>query len=92
MKIKITRTGISFGSLVKLVAVGYFIGMAILLPLVFAVLSFTEWHRPMPDFMLIMIPVLIAIQALLTALIVAAGVKIYGKASNFEVSSFEEHI
>ena len=89
MKIKITRSGISFGSLVKLVSTGFFIGWGILLPLIFAALSFTEWHRPLPPFVLLIFPILIAVQSVLTAVIVAFGVKIYGKLSKFEISSFE---
>jgi len=92
MKIKITKSGISFGSLVKLVSVGFFIGMAILMPLMFAVLSFSEWHRPMPNSLLLMIPILLAIQSLFTALTVAVGVKLYGKVSKFEISSFEKEL
>ena len=92
MKIKITKSGISFGSLVKLVATGFFIGWAILLPLIFAAFSFSEWHRPIPDGLLLILPIFIAIQSLLTAVIVALGVKLYGKFSKFEISSFEEKV
>jgi NADH:ubiquinone oxidoreductase subunit K len=92
MKIKIAQSGISFGSLVKLVSTGFFIGWGILLPLIFAALSFTEYHRPLPPFVFLMFPVLIAIQSLLTAVIVALGVKLYGKLSKFEISSFEEKV
>ena len=90
MKIKITESGISFGSLVKLVSVGYFIGTALLTPLIFAALSFTEWHRPIPGFLLLILPILIAIQSALAAVIVAFGVKLYGKVIRFEISSFVE--
>ena len=92
MKIKITKSGISFGSLVKLVSTGFFIGWGILLPLIFAALSYSEWHRPMPGFLLLIFPILIAIQSLLTAVIVAFGVKLYGKVGKFEISSFEEKL
>jgi hypothetical protein len=92
MKIKITESGISFGSLVKLVSTGFFIGWGILLPLIFAALSFTEWHRPLPPFVFLMFPIFIAIQSLLTAVIVAFGVKLYGKLSKFEISSFEKKL
>jgi hypothetical protein len=92
MKIRITETGISFGSLVKIVSTGFFIGWGILLPLIFAALSFTEWHRPLPPFVFLMFPILIAIQSLLTAVIVAFGIKLYGKLSKFEISSFEEKV
>ncbi len=90
MKIKITKSGISFASLVKLISVGYFIGTAILLPLMFAVFSYSEWHQPIPTSLLFMLPVLIVLQALLTALIVAVGIKLYGKVSRFEISSEEK--
>jgi len=89
MKIKIIESGISFGSLVKLVSTGFFIGWSILLPLIFAAFSFSEWHQPLPPVVLLMFPILIAIQSLLTAVIVAFGVKLYGKFSKFEISSFE---
>ena len=92
MKIKVTKSGISFGSLVKLVSVGFFIGMAILMPLMFAALSFSELHRPMPNFLLLIIPILLAIQSLFTGLTVAVGVKLYGRVSKFEISSFEEKL
>ena len=92
MKITITETGISFGSLVKLVSTGFFIGLGILLPLIFAALSFTEWHRPLPPFVFLMFPILIAIQSLLTAVIVAFGIRLYGKLSKFEISSSEEKL
>jgi purine-cytosine permease-like protein len=92
MKIKITPSGISFGSLVKLVATGFFIGWGILLPLIFGALSFTEWHRPLPPVVFLIFPVLIALQSLVTALIVAFGIKLYGKLSKFTISSFEERL
>ncbi len=90
MKIKITKSGISFGSLVKVFSIGYFIGMVILLTLMLAVLAFPKWHQSMPGYLWLFFPVLIAIQSILTAVIVAAGVKLYGKVSKFEVSSYEE--
>jgi hypothetical protein len=90
MKIKITESGISFGSLVKLVSVGFFIGMGILTPLLFAAVSYTEWHRPVPSFLLYIFPILLGIQAVFTAVIVAAGIKLYGKLSKFEISPPEE--
>jgi hypothetical protein len=49
MRITLTESGIAFGSLVKLYSVGFFIGMGILLPFIFAVFSLTLWrHQPMP--------------------------------------------
>ena len=92
MKIKITKSGISFGSLVKLVSVGFFIGMGILTPLLFAALSFSEWHRPVPDLLLFIFPILLVIQSLFTAVTVAVGVKLYGRVSKFEISPFEEKL
>ena len=92
MKIKITESGISFGSLVKLVSVGFFIGMGIITPLLFAVLSFSEWHRPVPSFLLFIFPILLVIQSLFTAVIVAAGVKLYGRVSKLEISSSEKKL
>ena len=92
MKIRITQSGISFGSLVKLVATGFFIGWGILLPLIFGALSFTEWHRPLPPALLLMFPLLIAVQSLLTAVIVAFGIKLYGRWTRFEISRIDEKV
>jgi hypothetical protein len=88
MKIKLTKSGISFGSLVKLVSVGYFIGMVILF-FVFVPFLYSDWGETMPIYLWLMFPILIAVQSLIFALIVAAGLKIYGKFSKFETSSFE---
>ena len=90
MRIKLTKSGISFGSLVKLYSVGYFIGMGILLALIFIPVGYLKWGQTMPIFLWLMFPVLIAIQSLFTAVVVAAGVKLYGKVSKCEVSYEEE--
>jgi hypothetical protein len=93
MKIKFTNSGISFGSLVKLCSVGYFIGMGILMVLMVGVWSFTKLGEDMPGFLWLMLPVLLALQSLFTAVIVAAGLKLYGKVRKFQVSPYgEDHI
>jgi hypothetical protein len=88
MKIKLTKSGISFGSLVKLVSVGYFIGMGILFVLCVP-FFYSAWGETMPVFVWLMFPILIAVQSLIFAVIVAAGVKLYGKFSKFETPSCE---
>ncbi len=92
MKIKITKSGISFGSLVKLVATGFFIGWGLLLPVIFAIASYSEWHRPLPSIVFWIFPILVAVQSLFTGLVVAFGIKLYGKLTKFEISSFEEKV
>jgi hypothetical protein len=87
MKIKLTKSGISFGSLIKLISVGYFIGMGILFVFIFVPLVYSEWRETTPVFLWLMFPIMIAAQSLIFAVIVAAGVKLYGKFSKFETSS-----
>jgi len=89
MKIKLTKSGISFGSLVKLFSTGFFIGMGIFFVFIFVPLTYSEWGETMPVFLWLMFPIMIAVQSLLVAVIVAAGVKLYGKFSKFEISSCE---
>jgi hypothetical protein len=86
MKIKLTKSGISFGSLVKLVSVGCFIGMGILFVL-FVPFFYSDWGETTPLFVWLMFPIVIAVESLIVAVIVAAGVKLYGKFSKFEISS-----
>lgn len=90
MKIKLTKTGVSFVSLVKLFSIGYFIGMGFLMSFVLAVFAFPKWHQSMPGYLWLVFPVLIALQSFLIAIIVAVGIKLYGKVSKFEVSLYEE--
>ncbi len=85
MKIRLNKSGISFGSVVKLFSVGYFIGMGILLVLVFVPLCYFKWGDSMPLFFWLVFPLLIAIQSLFTAVVVAAGLKLFGKASKYEL-------
>ena len=89
MKIKLTKTGISFGSLVKLVSIGFFIGMSILFVL-FIPFIYARMGETMPIFFWLMFPILIALESLIFAVIVTAGVKLYGKFIKFEISSCEE--
>jgi hypothetical protein len=92
MKIRFTKSGISFGSLVKLYSVGHFIGMGILMVLMFGVWSFTKLGENMPGLLWLMLPVILALQSLFTATIVAAGLKLYGKVRKFQVSTLEENL
>jgi hypothetical protein len=85
MKIKIRKSGITFGSLVKLFSVGYFVGVGILLVLVSVPLCYFKWRDTMPLFFWLIFPILFAIQSLFTAVVVAAGLKLYGKASKYEL-------
>jgi hypothetical protein len=88
MKIKLTKSGISFGSLVKLVSVGCFIGMGILFVL-WVPFFYSDWGDTMPLFVWLMFPILIAVESLIVAVIVAAGLKLYGIIGKFETSSCE---
>ena len=90
MKIKLTKSGISFSSLIKLISVGYFIGMCIFFVFIFIPVAYLEWGKTMPVFIWLMFPIMIAAQSLIFAVIVAAGVKLYGKCGKFEISSCEE--
>ncbi len=92
MEIKITKSGISFGSLVKLFSIGYFIGMGILLTLMLGIFAYPKWHQSMPVYLWLIVPALIAIQSFLTAVIVAAAIKLYGKLNKFEITSYEEKL
>jgi hypothetical protein len=89
MKIKLTKSGISFGSLVKLFSVGHFIGMGILYILIFVPLGYLKWGQTMPAFFWLMLPFITGVQSLFIAAVVAAGVKLYGKMGKFETSSCE---
>ncbi len=89
MKIKLTKSGISFWSLVKLFSVGFFIGMGLFFVFVFVPISYSQWKEAMPISLWLMFPFIIAVQSLLIGVMVAAGVKLYGRFSKFEISSCE---
>lgn len=90
MKIDITKSGIRFGSMVKLFSVGYFIGMTILLVLVLAPVAYFGWGEPFPAIAWLIFPVLLVFQSLFSAMMVAAGIKLYGKVNKYEVCFKEE--
>ena len=89
MKITITKSGISFGSLVKLFSVGHFIGIGILMFFSFVAISYLKRGDPIPLFFWLMFPIMLAVQSLFVAVVVAAGVKLYGKVGKFETPSCE---
>jgi hypothetical protein len=89
MKIRITKSGITFGSLVKLVSIGYLIGMGVLSLLGFVLLSHFD-RGGVPAKAWIIFPVLIAFQSLLTGVVVAAGFKLYTKLDRCKISCDHE--
>lgn len=90
MRIKLTKSGIGFGIMVKLCSVGSLIGVGIILALMFAPFTLTKWHRDTPGFLWLVFPILLVLQSVFIGVIVAAGITIYGKFSKFEMSSLEE--
>ena len=88
MKINITKAGISFGSLVMLFSVGYFIGVGI--PGI--LFCFIYLYSCMPILTWLLFIPLAAIQSILFAVMVAGGIKLYGKLHKFEVSFYEEKL
>ena len=89
VKIKLTKSGISFGSLVKLFSVGNFIGIGILYILIFVPLSYLKLGESMPAFFWLISPFITAVQSLFIAVVVAAGLKLYGQIGKFETFSSE---
>lgn len=86
MRIFVTKSGISFGSTIKLVFVGHIIGMVVFVPLIFIPFIFNPgFSHPMPGAFWFMIPLGIAGQSLFTALIVTVGIKIYEKIRKLEI-------
>jgi uncharacterized membrane protein len=84
MRIKLTNSGITFWSLVKLFSIGYLVAMGILLVAVFVVLIYFKQHD-IPTYAWFMFPIMIAAQSVFTAVLVAIGVKLYGKVNKFEI-------
>ena len=91
MRINITKAGISFGSLVVLFSIGYFIGVGIPM-ILFAVIFLSKGYSYMPSLTWLLFIPLAAIQSILFAVMVAGGVKLYEQLHKFEVSFYEEKL
>ena len=89
MKLKLKNSKITFGSLIKLFSVGYFIGMGILMLLIFVPVCYLKYGDTWPVFFWLMFPVMIAVQSLLIAVVVAAGLTLYGKVGKWELVTVE---
>ncbi len=63
--------------------------MGILYILIFVPLSYLKWGERMPVFFWLISPFITAVQSLFIAVVVAAGLKLYGKIGKFETFSFE---
>lgn len=63
--------------------------MGIVYILTFVPLAYLKWGETMPAFFWVMVPFMTAVQSLFVAVIVAAGVKLYGIIGKFETSSCE---
>ncbi len=87
MRINITESGIGFGSLVKLISVGYFIGTLFLVPMFFVPLFLDPGFRGNGfRSAWLFIPPLLVAQSLFTAVIAAVGIKVYEKIRRLEIT------
>lgn len=92
MKLKITKEGLDFSSLVKTIATGYAISVTILFYLVALLFALTKStlfpaYKILPA--LIVIPIVAVLQGLLLGCAIAFGLFIYKKWRSIEIASIE---